>query len=144
MTARASRALATLSACAATSLGATACGGDDDFANEPRPPIPLQLTGVITDDEVTVSPNQVGAGPIILNVSNQTDQVHTVTLEGEGVEERVGPIKPLDTAAIQKTLEPGSYEVSAGSPVATPKEIQPGLLTIGPERDTSSDDLLLP
>ena len=121
-----------------------ACGGEDDFANKPRPPIPLQLTGVITEDEVTISPSQVGAGPVILNVSNQTKQPHTLTLEGAEVDESVGPIRPLDTATIQKTLKPGSYLVKAGSPQAMPREIQPGTLTIGPERDTSSDDLLLP
>ena len=33
----------------------TGCGGGKDFANEPRPPVPLQLTGVITKQKVTIS-----------------------------------------------------------------------------------------
>ena len=89
--------------------------GDDDFKNEPRPPVPIELTGVIQEEKVTVSPDRVGAGPILITVSNQTQDVHTLTLEGEGVRERIPPINPLDTATIQKTLKPGSYEVKAGS-----------------------------
>ena len=135
--------VAALSISGLLAAGAVACG-EDDFANEPRPPIPLQLTGVIRDEGVTISPGNVGAGPIVLTVSNQTKQPHTLTLDGEGVEEMVGPVGPLDTASIQKTLEPGTYTVKAASSEASPREIQPGRLVIGPERDTSSDDTLLP
>ena len=60
------------------------CGGGDHFKNEARPPTPVQLTGVITDRGVTISPKQVGAGPVILTMSNQTDSAHTITLEGNG------------------------------------------------------------
>ena len=120
------------------------CGGDD-FERKPRPPVPIELTGVIQEDKVTVSPSRnIGAGPFVITISNQTDAEHTVTLEGETVRERVGPINPLDTATIQKTLRPGSYEVRAGSEVAVPTEIAPADLVVGPERESSSNDTLLP
>jgi hypothetical protein len=137
---------------AGASVGATACG-EDDFENEARPPVPIELTGVIQEDEVTVSPNgidrKIGAGPILITISNQTKDAHTVTLEGESVRgpsvrERTSPINPLDTATIQKTLREGDYEVRAGSEVAVPKEIEPAELRIGPPRKSSSDRLLLP
>jgi hypothetical protein len=121
--------------------------GDDDFENEPRPPVPKQLTGVITAEKVTVSPDELGAGPVVITVSNQTDASHTVTLEssdGGTIREQVGPINPLDTATLQRTLEQGEYTVSAGSETAVPKEIQPATLTIGKERKSGSDELLLP
>jgi hypothetical protein len=121
--------------------------GDDDFENEPRPPVPKQLTGVITENKVTVSPDELGAGPVVITVSNQTDASHTVTLEssdGGTIREQVGPINPLDTATLQRTLEQGTYTVSAGSEAAVPKEIQPATLTIGKERKSGSDELLLP
>jgi len=38
--------------------------GEDDFENEARAPVRVALTGVIQDDEVTVSPAKVGAGPV--------------------------------------------------------------------------------
>ena len=120
------------------------CGGEDDFENKPRPPVPVQLTGVINDREVTVSPGRLGAGPVVLIVSNQTQQSHTVTLEGEDVRETVGPINPLDTATIQKTLKPGAYEVRAGSEQATARPISAAVLDVGPPRPGSSDETLLP
>lgn len=118
--------------------------GQDDFKNEPRPAPSISLTGVIQDRGVTVSPSREGAGALEIKISNQTDEAHTVTLEGEEVEETVGPIQPQATGTIQKTLKPGSYEVRAGSPVATTQEIPPAQLTISEGRNSSSDRLLLP
>jgi hypothetical protein len=118
--------------------------GEDDFKNEARAPIREALTGVIQDDEVTVSPSKLGAGPVEITISNQTDAAHSITLEGESIVERQGPVQPGDTATIQKTLQPGSYEVKAGSTKAVPREIRPAVLTIGKERKDSNNDLLLP
>ena len=135
-----------LPALCAAGLALAGCG-EDDFENEPRPPVPIQLTGVITEDEVTVSPSEVGAGPVVITVSNQTKASHTVTLEssdGGTIREQVGPINPLDTATLQRTLEPGTYTVRAGSEAAVPREITPATLTIGQERKSGSDELLLP
>jgi hypothetical protein len=118
--------------------------GDDDFKNEARAPVRLALTGVIKDDKVTVSPAKVGAGPVEITISNQTQGVRTILLEGESIREQQGPVQPGDTATIQKTLEPGSYEVRAGSEKAVRKEIQPAVLEIGQKRKNSNNDLLLP
>ena len=119
------------------------CGGED-FKNEARAPIREALTGVIQDDAVTVSPSKLGAGPVEITISNQTDAVHSITLEGDSIVEREGPVAPGDTATIQKTLEPGSYQVRAGSTKAVVKEIRPAILRIGKERADSNNDLLLP
>lgn len=120
------------------------CGSSDKFKNKPRPPTPVQLTGVVTDKQVTISPKRVGAGPVILLISNQTNSAHSITLEGGGKTEMVGPVNPLDAATLQSTLTPGTYTVKAGSKHATKKEIQPGTLTVGQARPSSSDQLLLP
>jgi hypothetical protein len=129
---------------AAVALALVGCGGGKDFANDPRPPVPLQLTGVITKQKVTISPNKVGAGPVVITVSNQTSQTRTLTLDGNGIQERVGPINPLDTAQLQKTLSPGRYTVTAGSEAATATAIRPATLLIGKERKSGSDKVLLP
>ncbi len=120
------------------------CGGGSKFKNDQRPPVPVQLTGVVTDKGVTVSPSRVGGGPVILIVSNQTQNAHTITLEGGGTTDTVGPINPLDSAKLQSTLKPGQYTVKAGSPAAATKEIKPGTLSVGPDRASSSNQLLLP
>ena len=135
-----------LPALCAAGLALAGCG-EDDFENEPRPPVPIQLTGVITEEKVTISPSDVGAGPVVITVSNQTDASHTVTLESSDdgtIREQVGPINPLDTATLQRTLEQGTYTVSAGSEAAVPRQITPATLTIGQDRKSGSDELLLP
>jgi hypothetical protein len=119
------------------------CGGSD-FKNDPRPPVPLQLTGVITDKSVTVSPNKFGAGPVVLIISNQAQSAHTVTLEGGGIKDQVGPINPLDTAKLQQDLRPGQYKVSAGSSHAVARSVKPATVVVGAERQSSSNTVLLP
>src|SRR4051794_7976140 len=119
------------------------CGGED-FKNEARAPIRLELSGVIQDDEVTVSPAKVGAGPVAITISNQTDTAHSIMLEGSSTIDRAGPVQPGDTASSQKTLERGSYEVKAGSEKAVKREIRPAVLQIGKSRKNSNNDVLLP
>jgi hypothetical protein len=133
-------------ACAGLAIAAAIVAGcgEDDFKNEARAPVREALTGVIQDDKVTVSPSKLGAGPVEITISNQTKAVHTVTLEGESIVERQGPVSPGDTVTIQKTLAQGNYEVKAGSEKAVPREIRPAVLRIGKERKNSNNDLLLP
>jgi hypothetical protein len=129
---------------AVAALIAAGCG-EEDFENQPRPPVPMELTGVIQEDKVTVSPSRnIGAGPFVITISNQTDSKHTITLEGESITEEVGPVAPLDTATIQRTLAPGSYEVKAGTGRAVPRGIAPASLDVGKERRNSNSELLLP
>jgi hypothetical protein len=125
-------------------VGAAGCGSGSKFENNPRPPAPVQLTGVITDKGVTISPDRVGAGPVILLISNQTQQAHTITLDGQSSRDTVGPINPLDTAKVQQTLREGNYMVKAGSSKAVTKELKPGSLDVGPPRRSSSSQLQLP
>jgi hypothetical protein len=121
------------------------CGGGSDFKDKPRPAAPVQLNGVITSSKVTVSPSRIGAGPVIILVSNQTDRSHTLVLDGPNIAPvRVGPINPLDTGEIQQTLEPGQYTVKAGTAQAVAKEIAPAHLVIGKARPSSNDQLELP
>jgi hypothetical protein len=129
--------------CAGTTLVA-GCGGGSHFKNESRPPVPVQLTGVVTDRAVQVSPRRVGAGPVVITVSNQTTAAHTLTLEGNGTTDTVGPVNPMGTGKLQQTLRPGSYTLKAGSQQATAQEIAPGRVKVTRQRQSSSSDLLLP
>jgi hypothetical protein len=125
------------------------CGGGSHFKNETRPPVPVQLTGVVTDRAVEISPHRVGAGPVVITVSNQTTAAHTLTLEGPGgggggTTDTVGPLNPMGTGKLQQTLRPGSYTLKAGSQQATAQQIMPGRVTVTRQRQSSSNDLLLP
>jgi hypothetical protein len=128
----------------ATALALAGCGGGKDFENKPRPPVTLELTGVITKEKVTISPRRVGAGPVEIKISNQSGRSRVIVLDGNGIQESVGPVNPLDVATLQKTLKPGRYTVKAGSEVATATEITPATLVIGKERASASDKVLLP
>jgi hypothetical protein len=133
-----------LATCAIAAILAAGCG-DEDFERKARAPVTVELSGVIQKDRVTVSPaRDLGAGPFAITISNQTDEPHTVTLEGETIKEDAGSLEPTDTLTIKRTLEPGTYEVRAGSEQAVPKEIEPAVLDIGAERENSNSDLLLP
>jgi hypothetical protein len=135
------RGVAILAAVAAVAGGC----GEEDFENRPRPPITMELTGVIQEDEVTVSPSRnIGAGPFLITIANETDAEHTITLEGGSITEETGPVAAGDTVTIQRTLAPGSYEVRAGSDRAQRRRIAPATLDIGAERESSSGDVLLP
>jgi hypothetical protein len=125
-------------------LAVAGCGGGKDFENKPRPAVPIQLTGAITPQGVSVEPSKVGAGPAVLRISNLTSESHTITIEGPSSREQVGPINPQDVGQIQENLKPGTYEVRAGSARAAPKSIRPAKLTVGPARPSSSNSVLLP
>jgi hypothetical protein len=137
--------VAALSSLLVLGLLAAGCGGGSDFKDQPRPAVPVQLNGVITDGRVSISPDKVGAGPVVILVSNQTQASHTLTLDGGSIAPvRTSPISPLDTGQIQETLEPGTYTVKAGSEEAVAKEIAPAHLVIGKARPSSNDQLELP
>ena len=105
----------------------------------------LQLSGVIQKDKVTVSPaRDLGAGPFAITISNQTGQRHTVKIEGGSTTQPAQPVDAGDTLTIKRTLDPGTYQVRAGSEEAVRKEIKPATLNIGAERADSNSDLMLP
>ncbi len=119
--------------------------GESDFENKARPPVRLQLSGVIQKDKVTVSPaRDLGAGPFEITISNQTGQRHTVKIEGGSTTQPAQPVDAGDTLTIKRTLDPGTYQVKAGSEEAVRKEIEPATLNIGAERPNSNSDLMLP
>lgn len=120
-------------------------GGGKDFADQPRPASPITLTGVITPKGVTVSPNRVGAGPVVILVSNQTEVPRTLILDGSAIAPlRTDPVSPTGTGRIQTTLARGIYTVKAGSTHAVLKELRPAHLLIGQPRPDSNDQVGLP
>lgn len=123
----------------ATILGA--CGQREVDRSPPRPPVVVRITGMVTAQQVTVSPSRIGAGPIVLTVSNRDEESHTVILEGERTREQVGPINPQDTATITADLTEGSYAVLAGSEhaVNASQQVRPARLVVGQRRPTGED-----
>jgi hypothetical protein len=122
-------------------LGAAGCGADD-FENNPRPPAPLELTAKVDDKGVLMSPSEVGAGLAVITVSNQSRDPINLTLVGPAPEDNTesGEIAPGGVGNIKAELVEGEYEVNAGETSG----VKPAQLKVGPERESSQNELLLP
>lgn len=123
-----------------------ACGEEDDYANEPRPPSPIVVSAAVTDSQVAISPRRFGAGPVNLIVTNQTERSQEITLEtdeiggsGPGIQQRTGPINPGDTASLKANLEQGTYRVATDS-----QNIKAAALNVGEARPSAQNELLQP
>ena len=128
----------------AVALGS--CGGDDDYANKPRPPAPISVTAAIDGTRVRVSPPSFGAGPVTFIISNQSGEPQKVTFETDEVGGATGGIKrSTDTIESRSTAElkvdprEGTYRLSASG-----ENVAPAAVKVGAPRRSSQNDLLLP
>jgi hypothetical protein len=133
-------------ASAAVVLLLPACGSTEEYANEPRPPAPINVTAAITEERVELSPRRFGAGPIVLLIANQSGRPQEVTLETDepaegrpGIRQKTSPVNPRGTASLQVDVTEGMYSVSVES-----DRIRPGAMTVGSARASAQNDLLQP
>src|SRR5256885_13251741 len=108
-----------LAAVATVGFWLAGCGSDNSYKNKERPPLPINITAAITKKGVNISPSRLGAGPVVILVSNQTDQRQVAVIESDEQAstqpgkrrdplctsskfcERTGFIPPQDTAQIK-------------------------------------------
>ncbi len=136
----------------ATAFAAAACGSSGAGLSQPSPPLPLNLTVYINDSRVSLSPDAVGAGPVVFIVTNQASSAQSLTLLPAGLPAAqpvagTGPISPQGTAQVKVDLRtPGDYTLSAGAGGLAPgtTAVQAATLHIGPPRPSGSNDLLQP
>lgn len=133
------RALAAVAAVSVVVV-ASGCGSDDEARSEERPPAPINISVNLDEERITASPEKFGAGPITLLVANQSGASQTLTIDGPRLRRSVGPINPQDTATVRLRVQPGEYTVSAGESAG----LREATLTVGPERPSAQNDLLLP
>jgi hypothetical protein len=112
--------------------------GRNDFNNDPRPPIPAEVSVKIASDGVAVSPKEFGAGLVNFTVANLTNETGSLAIHGpvNVTSDQVGP-GDADTVKVQ--VKTGNYEASADG-IA----VRPFNFTVGPERPSGQNDLLLP
>ncbi|MGH2994521.1 MAG: hypothetical protein ACRDL1_13450 [Solirubrobacterales bacterium] len=124
---------------AALALAVVGCGAEDR-RNEPRPPSPAEVSAKVGEDKVVVSPSRFGAGLAVFSISNQTDDIVQLALEGPT--EAVSA--PIEAGSVTDTFKvpmlEGEYAVSAGEE----SRARPAELLIGPKRPSSQNELLLP
>jgi hypothetical protein len=116
------------------------CGAGSERKNDLRPPVPINIAVKVGDDAVDVSPRHFGAGPIVLQASNQSSASQRLTLEGPRIKQSFGPINPRDTATLKVNVTPGEYTLSADGSAG----VQPAKLTVGPKRPSAQNQLLQP
>jgi hypothetical protein len=116
-------------------LGLAACdiAGDGD-ADQSGSAATINVTAAITDSRIDVSPQRLGAGPIVLVISNRSSGAQEVTFETGGddglrMRQTTSAINPRGTAHLPVDLRQGTYELSVGD-----TEIRPAVLTVGRAR----------
>jgi hypothetical protein len=133
----------------ATALAAAACGSSGAALNQPSPSVPLNLTVYVDDSRVSLSPDSVGAGPLVFIVTNQASSAQTLTLlpAGDSAAQPLaatGPINPQGTAQLKVDLgTPGDYVLTTGAG-APPGTTAAATLHVGQPRPSGSNDLLQP
>ena len=122
------------------------CGGEARRENIPRPAPPVNMTAAIHDDVVRISPRAVGAGQIVLIVSNQSQRPQRVTMEtdelaGRGPGNRASSpaIAPRGTGRLTINLRRGIYQVRVGD-----RAIRGARVAVGPPRESGQNRVLLP
>jgi hypothetical protein len=123
----------------ALAAGLAAGCGAEDHANEPRIPSPVEVTAKVDDENVDVSPDEVGAGLVVITISNQSEDPIQIGVDGPTAGESTG-IEPGGVGSFKFNFEEGDYEVSPGKE----SRARPAQLTVGPERASSQNELLLP
>jgi hypothetical protein len=115
----------------------TGCGRDD-FENDPRPAIPAEVAVKIASSGVGVSPKVFGAGLVNFTIANLTDRPGTLAIHGP-VDADSNEIPPGAAETLKLQMKSGNYEASV-SGIA----VRPFSFTVGPDRPSGQNDLLLP
>lgn len=149
-------------------LGALVIGagcGSESHPNDPRPPVPVEVTVNITNASVHAQPGEVGVSdkasapltenedvkepsadrkaPLVVDftISNTTATDTVLEIHGAGgFEKRSGKVVAQGPATYKVGLPTGSYTITAADlpgAKAAPFEV-------GPKRVSSQNDLLLP
>jgi hypothetical protein len=121
----------------AVALIAAGCGRDD-FKNDPRPPVPDEVSVKIATSGVALSPKEFGAGLVNFTVANLTTDPGTLAIHGP-VDAESHEIPPGGAETLKVEMKTGTYEASV-SGIA----VKPFGFTVGPERPSGQNDLLLP
>ena len=118
-------------------LGVAGCGAED-HPNDPRPPAPVELSAKVDNGKVVLAPAKTGAGLAVVTVSNQSSDDLQLDFSGPSNGE-TSEIAAGGVGTVQLQLKEGDYVVEPSVP-----SISSGKLTVGPERPSAQNDLLLP
>jgi hypothetical protein len=161
-----------LAAILVLALAVAGCG-TESHENRPRPPVPVAVTVSISPGGVLLQPSEVGSPgesgtnisqneglkpteadpkaplPVTFTVSNISEQRTALLVSGAGEVDEKSPcpviacsaeIVPGGTGELRTSLDTGDYQISARH-IAGGKPVP---FSVGPNRPSSQQDLLLP
>jgi hypothetical protein len=139
----------------ASVLAVSACGSTGGMsASRAGQPTPVNLTVYVSDSRISVSPEVVGAGPVIFIVTNQASHSEALAISpASGNSHQVAstaPINPQGTTQVAVNFKPGDYTISTAAHGRTDAQlsrssnIASASLHIGRPRTSSSNSLLQP
>lgn len=126
-----------MTAVGVAALAIAGCGRED-FENEPRPATPAEVGMKLDRDGVVVSPREFGAGLVNFTVANLGDTTSSVEITGP-VDAASRDVPAGGTGTFKTELPSGEYEANLADSDAQPFEF-----VVGPDREASSGELLLP
>ena len=113
--------------------------GSEDHANEPRPPVPIDLSARIDNGRVEIAPRDVGAGVATITISNQSADEVELSFNGPGQDSQTDGIPAGGVSSIKLDLAEGDYLIEPDvSSIASAE------LAVGPPRKSAQNELLLP
>ena len=101
---------------------------------------PLEARPLLADLPTRVG--KLGAGPVSVIVTNETDAAQSVTFsssDGDGFEQKTGPILPDDTFTLRADLSQGHATLKVSG-----TGIRAARLRVGRQRASAANDLLQP
>jgi hypothetical protein len=137
--------------------------GAEEHANDPRPPIPVEVTVSLAENQVSVQPSEVGSGDGDRQAISQNEGVESPEFDPDSplnVVFTVANLTPVDTqleiegpkqatselivgrgtTRFEVALPSGDYSIGAAD---LPNAAEASF-SVGPERVSSQNDLLLP
>ena len=123
------------------------CGTKERTSNELRPPVPIQLNASLMPKKISLSPSQIGGGPVTLIVSNLTATEQRITFGANSpsgtselrIDSQSATIAPNNTASMKAELSEGTYSLSVEG-----ESIPTAVLNVSGERPSAQNDLMLP
>ncbi|HTT26859.1 MAG TPA: hypothetical protein VMG37_00505 [Solirubrobacteraceae bacterium] len=140
----------TIAILAGSALAVSACGSTARGVTTPRPAAPVDLTVYIDNHSVSVSPTNVGAGPVAFVITNQASQAESLSILRAGASAGqpladTGPINPQGTSQVTVNFSsPGTYSVATGGADPSSGAIRTAQIHIGAKRGSSDNQLLQP
>lgn len=108
------------------------------------------VSAAITEEQILLSPTEIGGGPVTLTVTNQSQSRRRVTFSSNAPAGTAGATDAGDSQSA--SLGPGvnaqlKANLGAGSQWSVSvddESVDPVILNVGPERPSSQNDLMLP